>query len=72
MDKYRQLGTVQMQIIPNCLKELAKQYIYMSKCKSQQLTLTGFQKSLNKCISSMNNAVIKFEEKCNVWTKLIV
>ena len=24
MDKYRELGTVQMQIIPNCLKELLK------------------------------------------------
>ena len=66
--------------VVNLIILIAKQYIYnyKSKCKSQQLTLTGFQKSLNmyyyidKSISTINIMVIKFEEKWNVWTKLIV
>ena len=64
--------------VVNLIILIAKQYIYKSKCKSQQLTLTGFQKSLNmyyyidKYISTINDTVIKFEEKWNVWTKLIV
>ena len=56
--------------VVNLIILIAKQYIYIkSKCKSQQLTLTGFQKSLNmyyyidKYTSTINNRVIKFEEK---------
>ena len=47
--------------VVNLIILIAKQYIYKSKCKSQQLTLTGFQKSLNmyyyidKYISTINN-----------------
>ena len=34
MDKYRELGTVQMLIIPNCLKELLKQTFVKISTKS--------------------------------------
>jgi hypothetical protein len=63
--------------IINLILLIAKQYIYKSKCKSQQLTLTGFQNSLNmyyyidKYISGINNRAIQFKEKWNIWTKLI-
>ena len=64
--------------IINLIILIAKQYIYKTKCKSQHLTLTGFRNSLNmyyhidKYIFTLNNEIIKFEEKWNNWKKLII
>ena len=68
MDKYRELGTVQMQIIPNCLQELLKTNV----CKNFYKECVNGYTSKHKINAQIKWHHILGTELCDKWWEMYI